>query len=223
VDNCSFVWLFVQQREQPLANWWEIDQSAAELPAWLADGYWPDGPVSYFSVKHSPLDAKKALDVLATAELREWVWRVAGFDRLQRERFPFHAPIEAWARVPTKRAAGVPPYELGVTWPRKTGRDKAESSAAKENSGTIKKVDSAKEQIINILREADGGGTVKAVCARHNLSKATYYGWKKSSAAWIWTRRGGAFAGGGERAAQPPVADQAVQIQILKEVNSKKW
>jgi putative transposase len=35
------------------------------------------------------------------------------------------------------------------------------------------------EQIINILREAEGGQTVDAVCARHNLSKATFYGWKK--------------------------------------------
>lgn len=35
------------------------------------------------------------------------------------------------------------------------------------------------EQIIHILREAEGGQTVPAVCARHNLSQATFYSWKK--------------------------------------------
>ena len=37
----------------------------------------------------------------------------------------------------------------------------------------------SEEQIINILREAGGGQSVDAVCARHNLSKATFYGWKR--------------------------------------------
>ncbi len=32
------------------------------------------------------------------------------------------------------------------------------------------------DQIIHILREAEGGGTLDAVCARHNVSKATFYG-----------------------------------------------
>ena len=42
----------------------------------------------------------------------------------------------------------------------------------------------SQEQIINILREVEGGQTVDAVCARHNLSKATFYGWRGSMAAW---------------------------------------
>lgn len=35
------------------------------------------------------------------------------------------------------------------------------------------------EYIIGILKEADGEGPVKAVCAKHNISEATYYSWKK--------------------------------------------
>jgi putative transposase len=35
------------------------------------------------------------------------------------------------------------------------------------------------EQIIGILREAQSGGAVKAVCAKHNISEPTYYTWKR--------------------------------------------
>jgi len=37
----------------------------------------------------------------------------------------------------------------------------------------------SEEQIIGILREAQAGNTVKAVCAAHNISAATYHGWKR--------------------------------------------
>lgn len=35
------------------------------------------------------------------------------------------------------------------------------------------------EQIIGILREADGQSSIKSVCAKHNVSEATFYTWKK--------------------------------------------
>lgn len=80
------------------------------------------------------------------------------------------------------------------------------------------------EQIIHILREADGGQTVDAVCARHNLSKATFYGWKKKFGGMDVNeaRRLRSLEDENSRLKRL-VADQAVQIQILKEVNSKKW
>ena len=37
----------------------------------------------------------------------------------------------------------------------------------------------SEEQIIGILREVQGGGNTRAVCAAHNISEGTYYAWKR--------------------------------------------
>ncbi len=34
------------------------------------------------------------------------------------------------------------------------------------------------QQVFEILREGEAGGTVKEVCRRHGVSPATYYKWK---------------------------------------------
>jgi putative transposase len=88
----------------------------------------------------------------------------------------------------------------------------------------MKKSRFSEEQIIGILREAQGGGTVKAVCAKHNLSEATYYGWRRKYGGMEVdeVRRKRALEEECSRLKRV-VADQAVQIQILKEVNAKKW
>jgi putative transposase len=88
----------------------------------------------------------------------------------------------------------------------------------------MKKSQFSEEQIIGILREGEGDTPVKAVCARHNLSEATFYRWR--------AKYGGMEVNEARRLRSLEeensrlkrlVADQAVQIQILKEVNAKKW
>lgn len=88
----------------------------------------------------------------------------------------------------------------------------------------MKKSKFSEEQIIGVLREAGGDMPMKAVCARHNISEATFYKWR--------TKFGGMDVNEARRLRaleeetsrlKRIVADQAVQIQILKEVNSKKW
>ena len=82
----------------------------------------------------------------------------------------------------------------------------------------------SEEQIIGILREAEGETPVKAVCAKHNLSEATFYKWR--------AKYGGMDVNEARRLRvleeensrlKRAVADLTVQVQILKEVNSKKW
>ena len=35
------------------------------------------------------------------------------------------------------------------------------------------------EEMIRILRQADGGETAQAICREHNISEQTFYRWKK--------------------------------------------
>jgi putative transposase len=88
----------------------------------------------------------------------------------------------------------------------------------------MKKSKFSEEQIIGILREAQGDMPVKAVCARHNISEATFYKWRSKYGGMDVNeaRRLRALEDETSRIKRI-VADQAVQIQILKEVNSKKW
>ncbi|MDR2463690.1 MAG: transposase [Verrucomicrobiales bacterium] len=43
----------------------------------------------------------------------------------------------------------------------------------------MKKSKFSEEQVVNILREGQSGSGVKAVCAKYNISEATYYKWQK--------------------------------------------
>lgn len=82
----------------------------------------------------------------------------------------------------------------------------------------------SEEQIIGILREAEGEASIKEVCARHNISEAAFYRWRSKYGGMDVdeTRRLRALEEECGRLKRV-VADQAVQIQILKEVNPKKW
>ncbi|HIG54826.1 MAG TPA: hypothetical protein EYQ18_12780 [Candidatus Handelsmanbacteria bacterium] len=42
------------------------------------------------------------------------------------------------------------------------------------------------EEIIRILRQADGGETAQSVCRAHNISEQTFYRWKKKYGDMEW-------------------------------------
>ncbi len=80
------------------------------------------------------------------------------------------------------------------------------------------------EQIIRILKEAETGIPVADLLREHNISQGTFYRWK--------SKFGGMDVSEAKRLKaleeentrlKRLVADQALDIQILKDVNSKKW
>ena len=82
----------------------------------------------------------------------------------------------------------------------------------------------SEEQIIGILREGSGTNTIREVCAKHNVSEATFYAWKRKYGGMDVSeaRRLRALEEENNRLKRL-VAELSVQNQILKEVNEKKW
>ncbi len=82
----------------------------------------------------------------------------------------------------------------------------------------------AEEQIIGILREAESGTGLPELCRKHGLSNTTFYKWRR--------KYGGMDVSEARRLKQLKdenrrlkrlVADQALDIQMLKAVNARKW
>lgn len=82
----------------------------------------------------------------------------------------------------------------------------------------------SEEQIIRILKQAESGIPVADVLREHNISQGTFYRWK--------AKFGGMDVSEAKRLKaleeentrlKRLVAEQALDIQILKDVNSKKW
>ena len=80
------------------------------------------------------------------------------------------------------------------------------------------------EQIISILKEAEAGATIADLVRKHGIAEGTYYRWK--------AKYGGMDVSDAKRLKQMEeenrrlkriVADQALDIQMLKDVNSKNW
>jgi putative transposase len=88
----------------------------------------------------------------------------------------------------------------------------------------MKKSRFSEEKIVGILREAQGGMKIKEVCAKHNVSEQTYYGWKRRYGGMQVdeVRQARVLAEENARLKRI-VADLTVQIDILKAVNAKKW
>jgi len=80
------------------------------------------------------------------------------------------------------------------------------------------------EQIIRILQEAESGLAVADVCRKHNCSEQSFYRWK--------SKFGGMEVSEAKRLKELErenvelkkiVADQTLDIRMLKDVNSRKW
>lgn len=82
----------------------------------------------------------------------------------------------------------------------------------------------SEEQIIAVLAEVESGKTTKEVCAAHNISQQTLYNWKRKYGGMDVSEARKLRALEDENARlKRMVAELAMQNDILKEVNSKKW
>ncbi len=80
------------------------------------------------------------------------------------------------------------------------------------------------EQIINILSEGQAGAKVAELCRKHAISHGTYYLWKEKYANMTVSeaKRLKSLEMENSRL-KKIVADQQLDIVMLKEVLSKKW
>lgn len=82
----------------------------------------------------------------------------------------------------------------------------------------------SEEEVVGILREAQGGMSVKGLCGKHNISEATYYKWKrKYNGMEVSDVRQMRAMGEENSRLKRIIADLVVQNDILKAVNAKKW
>lgn len=80
------------------------------------------------------------------------------------------------------------------------------------------------EQIIRILQEGEQAENIRELCRRHNLTEQTFYRWRN--------KYGGMDISEMKRLRELEkenaelkkiVAEQMLDIRMLKDVNSKKW
>lgn len=80
------------------------------------------------------------------------------------------------------------------------------------------------EQIIAVLKKAEQGMPVKELCRMHGISQGSFFRWKEKFGGMEISDAKKLRALESENARlKRMVADQALDIQILKDVNSKKW
>lgn len=80
------------------------------------------------------------------------------------------------------------------------------------------------EQIIGILKQADAGVPMEQLRREHGFSASSFYGWKaKFGGMEVSDARKLKALEEENRKLKRIVADQALDIVMLKDLNSKKW
>ena len=88
----------------------------------------------------------------------------------------------------------------------------------------MKRARFSEEQIIGILKAAEAAGNIRAVCAEHNITEQSFYRWRR--------KYGGMDVSEAKKLRElerenaelkKMVAEQALDIRLLKELNEKKW
>ena len=82
----------------------------------------------------------------------------------------------------------------------------------------------SEEQIVGILKEGASGMPLADLLRKHGIADATYYRWKaKYSGMELSDLKKMKGLEDENRRLKRLVADQALDIQMLKDINSRKW
>lgn len=88
----------------------------------------------------------------------------------------------------------------------------------------MKRKRQTEEAIIGMLREAEAGMPVKDVCRKHGVSQGSFYAWRtKYAGMQVSDAKRLRELEDENRRLKKLVADQALDISLLREVNTKKW
>ena len=88
----------------------------------------------------------------------------------------------------------------------------------------MKKKRYSEEQIIGILRDAEAGMAVKDVCRKHGVSEASFYLWRtKYAGMQVSDAKRLRELEDENRRLKRLVAEQALDVQLLRELNRKKF
>ena len=80
------------------------------------------------------------------------------------------------------------------------------------------------EQIIGVLREADGGASIRELCRKHGVSETTFHRWRgKFAGMQVSDARRLKALEDENRRLKRLVAEQALDIVMLKDVAGRKW
>ncbi|EDY83316.1 transposase subfamily [Verrucomicrobiia bacterium DG1235] len=80
------------------------------------------------------------------------------------------------------------------------------------------------EEIVRILRDAEGGTPVAEILRKHNISAGTFYRWRNQYAGMdaVHLRRLKELEAENAKLKRM-VAERMLDIEALKEINSKNW
>jgi putative transposase len=88
----------------------------------------------------------------------------------------------------------------------------------------MKRARFSEEQIIGILKAAEAAGSIREACREHNVTEQTFYRWRR--------KYGGMEVSEAKKLRELErenaelkrmVAEQALDIRMLRDLNSKEW
>ena len=82
----------------------------------------------------------------------------------------------------------------------------------------------SEEQIVAVLNEHEAGGTIRELCRRHGITETTFHRWRaKYGGLQVSDARRLKALEDENRRLKKLVADQALDIAMLKDVAGRKW